>query len=298
MISILVLPILMAAAVPPAVPAPAVALRLEAGSVARDQLVAVGRDLVVAGAALSDVAALDGSVAVTGSVGGDVIVLGGDVRLAATARVTGDVFVLGGSATAAPGAQVGGRLVSYPTASAAWVTLLEGPTLGLAATSPVVVGAKLALLAAWAALVLVFFAAGGREVVATADGVRREPFRNFAVGLTGVVTLVLTGLFVSAFAGALIGLPLVGLLVVFAVVLKLWGMVAVFAALGGWIGRRFGRRLRPINAATLGLLVLGVLKFIPWVGVWTWTVATLIGVGAALVTKLGREEPWFELGPA
>jgi hypothetical protein len=286
---------------PAAVPAglSQVALRLEAGSVAREQLVAIGRDLVVAGQALSDVAALNGSVEVTGQVGGDVIVLGGDVRLAASARVTGDVFVLGGSAAAAPGARVGGRLVSYPTASAAWLTLLEGPTLGLGAAAPVVLGAKLALLAAWSALLLVFFAASGREVISTADGVRREPFRSFFVGLTGVITLLLTGLFVSAFAGALVSLPLVVLLAVLALVLKLWGMVAVFHALGEWIGRRLlHRRLVPVHAATVGLLVLGVLKFLPWVGVWTWTVATLIGVGAALSTKFGRREPWFELGTA
>jgi hypothetical protein len=279
--------------------APPVALRLEAGSVAREQLVAVGRDLVVAGHALSDVAALDGSVDITGQVGGDVIVLGGDARLAASARVTGDVFVLGGAASAAPGAQIGGRLVSYATASAAWLTLLEGPTLGLAATSPVVLGGKLALLAAWAALLLLFFAASGREVLSTADGVRREPFRSFFVGLTGVVTLLLTGLFVSAFAGGLVSLPLVGLLIVLGLVLKLWGMIAVFHALGEWIGRRLlHRRLVPINAATVGLLVLGALKFLPWIGVWTWTAATLIGVGAALSTKFGRREPWFELGTA
>ena len=41
-------------------------------------------------------------------------------------------------------------------------------------------------------------------------------------------------------------------------------------------------------------LMIGVLKFLPWVGIWTWTVATFIGVGAALSTKFGRREPWFE----
>ena len=40
---------------------------------------------------------------------------------------------------------------------------------------------------------------------------------------------------------------------------------------------------------------MGIVKFLPLVGVWTWTVATLIGIGAALSTKFGRREPWFEL---
>jgi hypothetical protein len=271
------------------------ALRIEAGSVAH-QLVGVGRDVIVEGGALADVAALDGSVEVSGYVTGDIVVLRGDVRLAPTARVGGDVFVVGGTIRAARGARIGGRMVSYPNASNAWLTLLEGPTLGLGFASRLVLGAKLALVAAWAALLLLFFAASGRQVLETAAGVQREPFRSFFVGLTGVVTLVLTGLFFSAFARGVIGVPLLVLVVLAAMVLKLWGMVAVFYALGDWISRHIlRRRFRPLNAATIGLLVLGAIKFLPWFGVLAWTTATLIGIGAALSTKFGRREPWFEL---
>ncbi len=274
---------------------PEAALRIEEGSVAH-QMVAVGRDLVIAGEALSDVAALDGSVDVSGRVTGDIVVLRGDVRLAPTARVSGDVFVVGGTIRAARGAHTGGRMVSYPNASSAWLTLLEGPSIGLGFASRLVLGAKLALLAAWAALVLLFFAASGRQVMETGDGVRREPFRSFFVGLTGIVCLLLTGLFFSAFARGVIGVPLLVLVVLLAMVLKLWGMVAVFYALGDWLCRNLlKRRFRPLNAATVGLLVLGAVKFLPWFGVLAWTAATLIGVGAALSTKFGRREPWFEM---
>lgn len=274
----------------------AAALRLEAGSLARHQLVAIGRDLVVAGEALGDVAAVEGSVEISGRVDGDVVVLGGDARLLASARIGGDVHVLGGVIRTSPGARVQGRMVSYPTASSALVTLVEGPTLGLGFSSPLIVGTKLALLAAWAALLLLLFAASGRQVVETAGEIRREPFRSFFVGLTGLLALVLTGLFFSAFTGGLVGVPLLVLVVLLALLLKLWGMTAVFYALGEWLARRvFHRRPRPLNAATLGLLVLGAVKFLPWLGVWAWTAASLIGIGASLSSKFGRREPWFEL---
>lgn len=280
---------------PPPVESPA-ALRLEAGSLARHQLVAISRDLIVAGEALGDVAAVEGSVEVSGRVDGDVVVLGGDARLLSTARIGGDVHVLGGVIRTSPGARVQGRMVSYPTASSALVTLIEGPSLGLGFSSPVVMGTKLALLAAWAALLLVLFAASGRQVLETAGEVRREPFRSFFVGLTGLLALVLTGLFFSAFTGGLVGVPLLVLVVLLALLLKLWGMIAVFYALGEWLARRvFHRRPRPLNAATLGLLVLGVVKFLPWLGVWAWTAASLIGIGASLSSKFGRREPWFDL---
>jgi hypothetical protein len=294
----LVLPALPAAAAPYPADASAsgqVALRLEKGSVARHQLVAIGRDLILDGEAQADVAAIEGSVSISGSVTGDVVVLGGDARLAESARIAGDVFVLGGTISAAPGAQIEGRSVSYRNASVAWMTLLEGPSLGLESRSTVVVGAKLALLAAWSALLMLLFAACGRQLISTADEIKGEPFRGFATGLVGVLALVLTALFFSAFAGALIGVPLLVLVVLAALALKLWGMVAVFYALGDFLLTRvLRRRMRPASAATLGLLLLGLVKFVPYLGVWTWTVATLIGVGATLATKFGSRSPWFQ----
>ncbi len=271
------------------------AYHLQQGSIARNRIVAIGHDLVIDGEALSHAVALSGSVRVSGRVAGDVIVLGGDALLAATAGIGGDVYVLSGRIDAEPGATIGGRSVAYPDASTLWVSLIQGPALGLPATSSLVLGAKLALLAFWAFVCLLLFAIGRRELLSTSDSVRVEPFRNFFLGLTGVAAMVLTALFFSAFAGALIGVPLVVLVVVIALVLRFWGMVAVFHALGAWLSQRFELRVPlPLTAATYGLLVLGVLKFLPWVGIWTWSVATFIGVGAALSTKLGRREPWFE----
>ncbi|MGB5400830.1 MAG: hypothetical protein WBO71_11490, partial [Thermoanaerobaculia bacterium] len=84
--------------------------------------------------------------------------------------------------------------------------------------------------------------------------------------------------------------------VLLALLLKLWGMVSVFHATGYWLlARLMKKRALPLNYALVGLLVLGAIKLIPWVGTWTWTVATFIGVGSTLTTKFGRQEPWFDL---
>jgi hypothetical protein len=285
-------------AAPPAEAAAALVLR--EGSVARQQLVGVERDVIVAGRAMGDVAALDGSVWVTGSVGGDVIVLGGDAELASTAVVAGDVFALGGSVRAAPGARVGGRMVSHATFRSAWLTLIEGPTLGLSALDPLVIGGKLALITAWLALTLLLLAVSGRELSATAESVMARPLGNVLVGLTAVLALLLAAVFFSAFAGALIGVPLLALVVLFALALKLWGTVAVFLAAGRVLLTRLPGRRRPtaLDAAVAGLLVLGLVKLLPWIGAWGWTAVTLLGVGATLDTKFGRREPWFLPGAA
>lgn len=257
----------------------------------------MGRDVVIDGEALSDVATVSGSVRVSGTVRGDVIALGGDVHLASSAVVEGEVMALGGSIDAAPAASIGGRSVAYPSASAAWVTLLEAPALGGSPSSSVLLAAKVVLLAAWMALLLLLFGISGRQVLSTAEAVREEPFRSFWLGFGAVVTLVLTGVLIGALTGPLIGLPWVAVILLILVLAKLWGMVAVFYALGHWAAGRLGRRLSVLHAATLGLIVLGALKLIPQVGLWVWSVATLIGVGASLATKFGRREPWFDPQP-
>ena len=277
------------------------ALVLREGATARQALVGIARDVVVEGEALSDVAALDGDVRVRGTVSGDVIVLGGDAVVEGSGRVDGDVFALGGRVIAEPGARIGGRGVSHPTASGAWMALLEGPAVGTSPWDPLVLGAKLALVTAWLALTLALLAVSGREVVATAQSVREEPFRNFFLGLTATLALLLAALLFAAFTAGLVGVPLVVLVVLFALLLKLWGMVGVFTALGDWLAGRVrassGRRRAAgtaLTAAVVGLAVLGAVKLLPWVGALVWTIATLIGVGAALDTKFGRREPWFE----
>jgi hypothetical protein len=293
------LPLVVAAATAALSPAddPSLALVLERGAVARHQMVAVGRDVRVDGEALAGVTAIDGSARITGTVAGDLIVLGGDATLAPSAIVRGDVQVLGGRLAISPGARIDGRSVAYPTFSRAWLTLLEGPSLGLPASSPVVLAAKLGLLAAWLALTLLLFAAGGRSLAAASEEIRFEPLLCFATGLVAVLATVLTTLLVSAALPPPLALPLVALAVVGALVAKLWGSVAAFHALGRALGALAGRRARraqPLHLALAGLAAAGALKFVPWLGVAAWSALTLVAVGAALRTKFGRREAWFD----
>ncbi len=271
------------------------AIRIDEGSLAQDQIVALSRSLVVRGECRKGATVLGGSATVSGRILGDLVVVGGDARLEAGARVGGDVFVFGGAVETAPGVVVGGRSVAYPTAPSTWMMLLDGPSLGLDPMSPTVLGAKLALIAAWLLVVLGLLATSREPLRETARVVTQESFRCFFIGLTGVLAIVLLLVLFSSLVGAVIGVPMVLLLVLFALLLKIWGTSAVFLAFGRRLLEWFGRRReRPLRAALVGLSVLGAVKLVPWVGVWVWTVITLIGVGATLVSKFGRMEPWLD----
>jgi hypothetical protein len=296
----------LADALPPGAPgtqrqpaaASAPAHHLQAGSSARDRVVAIGQDLWIDGEAHHHAVAINGNARISGRVGGDLIVLGGDAVLLGTAKVGGDVYVLGGRIDSAEGALIEGRSVAYPAASDVWVALVAGPTLGQAGDPRLVIGAKLALLAFWTLVMLLLFALAHRELVVTSESIRDRPFHNFFLGLTGVAAMVLTALFFSALSGAVLGVPLLVLVAVIALVLRFWGMVAIFHALGAWLGKTLFPKLRlsstPLQAATYGLIALGALKLVPYLGLWAWSLATFIGVGAALQTRLGRRDAWLD----
>ena len=270
------------------------AVHIARDSVAASQVVALGRDLVLEGRAAAGVAVLRGSARIAGTVDGDVVVLGGRADLEPTASVDGDVFVLGGDIRAQPGSRVTGRTVAYPTAPGALLVLAEGPALGLSPWSRVVVGTKLALLAAWLVTAMALVGAAWPAIESTAAAIAEAPLRSLSTGLVAVLAMLLLGLFLSAFLGVAAGVPLLVLLGLASLVLKLWGTVAVCALLGRGVVRFAGwRGSGPLASTLYGLALLGVLKFVPWVGVWAWTAATLVGVGASLLTKLGRREAWI-----
>ncbi|MYA08365.1 MAG: hypothetical protein F4Y32_10255 [Holophagales bacterium] len=263
-------------------------------AVARDQLLAIGRDLELRGEARSDAVVLNGDARIDGAVQGDVIVLGGDVELGPSARLGGDVFVLGGRVNAESGAAVEGRTVAYPSAPSSLVVLTEGPVLGQAALSPTVALLNLALLSAWLLVTLVLVAGFDPALTATAQSVLERPFRNFFAGLVAVLAVALAFAVLTAVAPALVGVPLLAVCGVAILVCKLWGTVAVFLAVGArLLPGRLGLAGRPLAAALCGLLALGLVKMAPYVGGWTWTIVTCVGIGAALDSRLGRRDPWF-----
>ena len=177
------------------------AVHIARDSVAASQVVALGRDLVLEGRAAAGVAVLNGSARIAGTVDGDVVVLGGRAELESTASIDGDVFVLGGDIHAQPGSRVTGRSVAYPTAPGALLVLAEGPALGLSPWSRVVVGTKLALLAAWLVTVMALVGAAWPAIESTATAIAEAPLRSFSAGLVAVLAMLLLGLFLSAFLG-------------------------------------------------------------------------------------------------
>jgi len=275
-------------------------------------LTVVGGSATVNGEVTGDVEAMTGDLRIDGTVGGDVDAAGGNVRLGQQGRVNGSLSAaaggvsingvvaedaeiaagsiylgenarVGGDLTYAGelersgGAQVGGEIVQdagvaagpvqYPMAFQ-WVLAVYGLLINL------LVG-----------IILLALAPGfARDVVDRATG--------SILGSVGVGLVVLIGvpILLALLAITIVGIPimLAGtlLFVLYVWIATVYGRFAV----GAWLIGLLGARNRWI-ALLVGLILVGLLAQVPYVGPAISAIVTLIGVGAvALALRDARRE--------
>jgi hypothetical protein len=157
------------------------------------------------------------------------------------------------------------------------------------------------LIAVWMLAAVALTLMSGREVRASSTEVRASALHCFTLGLVAVTSFVLTAIVFSYLIPFMIGVPLLFALAVFAVITKIYGMVAVFHAVGTLVaGARSREQLTSrkwlrgdLAMAMIGALLLGGIRLIPMIGPIVWGLASVFAIGSALATKFGRREPWF-----
>lgn len=247
----------------------------------------IDEDATIEEPVAGDLQIYGGTVVIASVIQGDLLVLGGTVRFARAGRVNGDVIYAG--ALVDVGEQrVGGRV--YPLAS------LEGAAMSMTKTAIVA-----SLLLVWLLASVVLTLMSGRELRLSSAEVRTSALHCFVVGLVALTSFVLTAIAFSYLVPYVIGIPLLAALAIFAILTKIYGMIAVFHAVGTLVaGSRSRDQLArrkwlrgDLAMVVIGVLLLGAIRLIPVVGTLVWAVASVFGVGVALATKFGRREPWF-----
>lgn len=158
-----------------------------------------------------------------------------------------------------------------------------------------------ALLAIWMIAAVALTLLSGREIRYSSLEMRASALHCFALGLVAVTSFALTAIVFSYLIPYHVGVPLLFALGVFAILTKIYGMIAVFHAIGTLVaGSRTREQLNRRNwlrgdlaMVVIGVVVLGALRLIPIVGPIVWALASVFGIGTALATKFGRREPWF-----
>jgi hypothetical protein len=261
-----------------------------------------------------DVVVLGGRGRIDGEVRGNVVSIGGALRLGPKADIRGDTVAIWSNLDRSPGARIGGELVDI---GAGTVGPLQFPSfrrqfprfpnfLGLFAT---LLRLGLLLMLGW-----LFVAVARGPVQRIADRAAAEPIKAGLVGLlVEVLFLPILIVVTVLLAISIIGIPLLAL-VPLAILLMVLVLVAGFTAIalrvGQWVGRFGSNRPEPYTAVALGTIlllslavmarlaflagglvtgfgiVLAVIAFCVEYLVWT------VGLGAAVLARLApRPQP-------
>lgn len=234
-----------------------------------------------------------GDIRVAGQVPGNVIALGGSVRLAANARVGGEVIAFLGDVRREPGARVAGS-------TSALLGRVDGPApaMGSVQTQPLAaLGTAQAFLpllhliggAAWPriyvalllALTLLMFLSGTAQQLARCQ--RQDPLRTLALGtlvfgplFAVLLLLALGGLLAPAAAGSL------AVLILFSV-----GLSVSLLDAGRWLARRLKLPHPDVLGAALGLTAFGASLDLAPLALSLWLIGGTWGAGTLLLSR-----PW------
>jgi hypothetical protein len=257
------------------------------GFTAADDLYIIGHDASIDAPVAGSVQVYNGDVVVREVVAGDLLVLGGSVVFAGRGRVMGNLIHAASTIRGADD-RVGGRV--YPLAS------LEGAAASITKNAIVV-----SLLLVWLLAAIIVTLMSGKEIRLSSVEVRTSALHCFVLGLVAMTSFVLTAIAFSYLVPYVIGIPLLAALAVFAILTKVYGMIAMFHAVGtlvagardrGQLAKRKWLR-GDLAMVVIGVLLLGAIRLIPVVGTIVWALASIFGIGVALATKFGRREPWF-----
>lgn len=246
-----------------------------------------GRDARIDEPIAGSLQVYNGNVTVANAIAGDLLVAGGSVTFTGKGRVDGNLIYL---ASTISGAEDRVRGHVYPLLS------LEGAAASITKNAIVA-----SLLLLWLIVAVVVTLMSGREVRLSSVEVRTSALHCFVLGLVALTSFVLTAIAFSYLVPYIIGIPLLAALAVFGLLTKVYGMIAVFHAIGTIVaGSRSRQQLASrkwfrgdLAMVVIGVLILGAIRLIPVVGTLAWALASVFGVGVALATRFGRREPWF-----
>ncbi len=278
---------------------------LKSGDEFNGDLVVFGGNVTVEqGADLNgNLVVFGGTVSTNGNVYGDVVVIGGQVKLEDEAMVSGDVVSIGGQVQKSEAATVKGEVVNNVSPEIQLPNGTMSPSVNTPSIRipPAVINTSFnpfwefgrvlgsALVVAFlGALAALFFQ---EQLDRVSQAVVRQPVMTTSIGLLTFVVL-----FIAAIT--IILLPVVLLSLIPLAFAWLFGVISI----GQEIGDRFARAIRqdwtPVIATGVGTFVLVFIvasiqslnSLAPFLACVTWVIPILVGflaIGAVVITRFG-----------
>lgn len=238
---------------------------------------------------------------------GDVVCVGGSIELEPGSVVQGDAVAVGGGVTVDEGALVLGQAVAVlgevDVAKGAQV-MGEHVQVGLGkifhggahrshrgfltSLGPFGLFPTIALFAVTYLLGLLALRMWPERVCNVGFALFENPVRSFVVGF--LCWLLLLPL-VILFAISLVGIPLIPLLPVIIFLSIVVGLSSLALRIGESLPAGPGQRFVPPAALGMGMTVLLLLAFVPWLGVSLLALLQFFALGASVSSRFGRALP-------
>jgi len=269
---------------------------VEKGETARDDIVAVGGNVRIDGRARGEVVVVGGRLLINGEVDNNVSCIGGTLVLGPGARIGGDAVVIGGSLQRHDSARIDGEFVNVSIGTGFWnVGWHPWSWGGWWGFTPFAMFWRTTQLFYWLLLALLTVALVGDRVSSASHAISREPLRLGAIGLVGIIGLCCAFVVLVLLSFLIIGIPFLLALIFASWLAYIFGVVAVFQAVGTRVMHMVGRPdASQIAIVLAGGMVMGILHYAPFFGGLLWFLAVLVGFGSVFATRFGTGRPWVQ----
>jgi hypothetical protein len=275
-------------------------IHVEKGETARDDVVAIGGNVRIDGRARRDVVVVGGRLEINGEVDRSVSCVGGTLVLGPGARIGGDAVVVGGFLDRHDSARIDGEFVNVSIGTGFWnIGWHPWSWGGWWGFTPFAMFWHTTQLFYWLLLALLTVALVGDRVSSACHAITREPLRLGAIGLVGVFALSFAFVVLVILSFLSIGIPFLLALIFACWLAYIFGLVAVFQAVGNRVMNMAGRpEASQIAIVLAGGLVMGIVRYVPVIGGVIWFVAALVGFGSVFATRFGTGRPWVHRSAA
>ncbi len=232
-----------------------------------------GGTIVIQGEVQGNIVAFGASVLVDGVVQGSITAYGGSVTLGKTSAVYGDVHLCQGTWTSGSDAQLHGTFDGCPKSIDGLLMSDTGPMFRFWSTL------------IWIALGALLIVVLPEHVMLVRTTIVSKARRSLVLG---VLSMLLALPVLAILVALIISIPLAIIVVIGLIAAWTLGTVAVGSLLGEYIVRAVApsRNTRPVQVV-VGLTVLVLAGFLPYIGLCISVGAGLIGLGAVFLSRFG-----------
>jgi hypothetical protein len=257
----------------------------------------IGGNAVVEGKVRQSVVAIGGTITVSGEVGDAVVGIGSRIIVKSSAIINGDVVALGGTLEKEPGCTIRGDTVYFQSAEIGDKIFGQGLFKGIFSLSllPIILLIKIIGIFIWLVLAVIGAALFPKPIAFAAGEIRRSFWSVFGIGILSLIIFSGLVIFAAILSIILIGIPVLLALVAAGFIIKVFGRLAVFYFFGDSLLRAFGsKRISAMGAVLMGLLVISLISFLPFVGFLVLLILNIAGWGVAVRTKFGTTQNMFQ----